>query len=355
VTVAAASPTATLAGGDKLRRFVTAPARFCLSLAVTLLGLAFVTFLVARVVPIDPVLVVVGDRAPPEVYAQARQQMGLDQPLLMQFVSYLGKLVQGDLGRSVMTGHSVLADTLRVFPATLELAVAGTLIGLLAGVPLGVMAAVRRGRLADQVVRIISLVGYSVPVFWLGLVALLVFYARLDWTPGPGRLDIAYQYTVPEVTGLVTVDAIIAGEWEAFRNGLAHLVLPAGILGYLSMAYIARMTRSLMIEQLSQEYVLAARAKGVPRRQVIWKHAFGNIRVPLLTVVTLTFTHLLEGAVLSETVFAWPGLGLYVTQALFSADLNAVLGGTLVIGFCFVLINRCADVLYKTLDPRTRS
>src|SRR5690606_6662198 len=283
-------------------------------------------FLIARVVPIDPVLVMVGDRASPETYEKARQALGLDRPLYEQFFLYLSKVVVGDLGQSIMTGDDVLSDTLRVFPATLELAVVGTLLGSCLGIPLGVLAAVRRGRIADHVVRILSLVGYSLPVFWLGLVLLLVFYAKLEWVAGPGRIDIAYQYTVPEVTGFVLLDALLAGDWGAFTNAISHLILPASILGYFSMAYIARMTRSLMIEQLSQEYVLAARAKGVPASAVVWRHAFANVRVPVLTVVTLTFAYLLEGAVLTETVFAWPGLGLYITQALFSADLNAVLG-----------------------------
>lgn len=337
-----------------LKSFLRATVWFLFSLILTLLGLVLVTFLVARVVPIDPALVMVGDRATPEAYQRAREAMGLDQPLYWQFLTYLGNIVTGDLGRSVMTGRDVLADTMRAFPATLELALAATLIGTLLGVPLGVTAAVRRGRLIDHVVRLVSLVGYSLPVFWLGLVALLIFYARLGWVEGPGRIGIAYQYSVPSMTGFVLIDSIISGQWAAARNALSHLTLPACILGYVSTAFIARMTRSLMIEQLSQEYVLAARAKGVPARTVVWRHALGNVMVPVITVITLTFAYLLEGAVLTETVFAWPGLGLYITQALFSADLNAVLGGTLIIGICFVLLNRGTDLLYRIFDPRIR-
>lgn len=329
-------------------------ARFVISLMLTLLGLTLVTFMIARVIPIDPVLVMVGDRATPEAYQAAREALGIDKPLLVQYVDYLSKVVLGDFGVSNMTGQSVLDDTLRVFPATMELAIVATLIGTLLGLPLGVTAAVRQGRPADHLIRIVSLVGYSVPVFWIGLVGLLVFYAKLDLVAGPGRLDMVYQYTVPVGTGFVLIDTVLAGEWSAFGNAVSHLILPAGILGYFSMAYIARMTRSLMIEQLSQEYILAARAKGVPARRVIWRHAFGNVAVPVLTVVSLTFMYLLEGAVLTETVFAWPGLGLYITQALFSADLNAVLGGTLVIGICFVIVNRATDFFYSILDPRTK-
>lgn len=328
--------------------------RFAASLALTLLGLTLVTFLIARVVPIDPVLVMVGDRATPEAYKAARETLGIDKPLPVQYANYIAKVARGDLGVSSMTGKSVLDDTLRAFPATLELAVIATLFGTLVGVPLGVAAAVRQGQWRDHLIRVVSLIGYSVPVFWFGLIGLLVFYARLDWVAGPGRLDMAYQYSVPVLTGLVLLDTALAGEWQAFGNAISHLILPAGILGYFSMAFIARMTRSLMIEQLSQEYVLAARAKGLSGRQVVWRHAFGNVGVPVLTVVALSFMYLLEGAVLTETVFAWPGLGLYITQALFSADLNAVMGGTLVIGVCFVIVNRATDFLYLFLDPRTR-
>ncbi|MFV0472877.1 MAG: ABC transporter permease [Pikeienuella sp.] len=328
--------------------------RFAISLALTLLGLTLITFLIARVVPIDPVLVMVGDRATPEAYEAARKALGIDQPLYVQFFDYLSRVAVGDLGSSIMTGQDVLDDTLRVFPATLELAVISTIVGAAAGVPLGVAAAVRRGRLFDHVIRVLSLVGYSIPVFWLGLIGLLIFYAQLGWVAGPGRLDITYQYTVPIVTGFTLIDTALAGEWAGFGNAVSHLILPASILGYFSMAYVARMTRSLMIDQLSSEYVLAARAKGASARAVVWRHAFGNVRVPVLTVISLTFAYLLEGAVLTETVFAWPGLGLYITQALFSADLNAVLGGTLVIGVCFVVINRATDLLYRVFDPRTR-
>lgn len=345
-------------GGSGLRsaaaRRGAAGARFAVSLMLTLIGLTVVTFLIARVVPIDPVLVMVGDRATPEAYQAAREALGVDKPLAVQYLSYIGNVAQGDLGVSSMTGKSVLSDTLRVFPATMELAIVATILGVVLGLPLGVIAAVHQGRMTDHLIRILSLVGYSVPVFWMGLVGLLVFYARLDWVAGPGRLDLVYQYTVPTVTGFALIDTALSGDWAAFGNAVSHLVLPASILGYFSMAYIARMTRSLMIEQLSQDFILAARAKGVSARRVVWRHAFGNIGVPVLTVISLSFMYLLEGSVLTETVFAWPGLGLYITQALFSADLNAVLGGTLVIGICFVIVNRTTDLLYAILDPRTK-
>ena len=341
-------------GGARLGRLLRELLRLAVTLALTLLGLVLVTFVIGRVVPIDPVLAVVGDRASAETYARVRQEMGLDLPLLEQFWNYLLRVLRGDFGTAVISSRPVLDDLLRVFPATFELATAATLLGTLLGVPLGVVAATHQGRWQDQLIRVVALVGYSVPVFWLGLVGLLVFYAQLDWLPGPGQLDIYYEGLVAPVTGLITVDALLAGEHEVFWNALHHLVLPAGLLGYISLAYIARMTRSFMIGQLRQEYITVARVKGLSECRVVWRHAFGNILVPLLTVIVLSYAALLEGAVLTETVFAWPGLGLYITQSLFNADLNAVLGGTILIGSLFILLNLLSDLLYRLLDPRTR-
>jgi peptide/nickel transport system permease protein len=253
-----------------------------------------------------------------------------------------------------LTSNPVMDDIRRVFPATLELATLGTLIGAGLGIPLGVWAAVRRGGLADQLVRVMGLIGYSVPIFWLGLMALLVFYARLGWVGGPGRIDVVYEYTLTPVTGIMLLDTAMAGEWEAFWNALSHLILPATLLGYFSLAYISRMTRSFMLNELAQEYVIAARVKGLSEMRVIWRHALRNAAVPLITVIALSYANLLEGSVLTETVFAWPGLGQYITNSLQNADMNAVLGGTLVIGAVFVLLNLVSDLLYRLLDPRTR-
>jgi peptide/nickel transport system permease protein len=255
----------------------------------------------------------------------------------------------------VLTANPVLQDIARTFPATLELATLGILIGVTVGVPLGVWAAVRRGGLVDQVVRVMGLIGYSVPIFWLGLMALVLFYARLGWVGGPGRIDVIYQYTLQPVTGLLLVDAALGGEWEAFRNALSHLILPASLLGYFSLAYISRMTRSFMLNELSQEYVVAARAKGLSETRIIWRHALRNAMVPLVTVIALSYAGLLEGSVLTETVFAWPGLGLYLTNSLQNADMNAVLGATIVVGSVFIGLNLLSDLLYQLLDPRTRA
>jgi peptide/nickel transport system permease protein len=318
--------------------------RFLVVIGLTYLGLLAVTFFIGRVIPVDPVLAMVGDNAPPHVVARVREEMGLNKPLYTQFYIYLRKVLSGDFGTSVLTANPVMQDIRRAFPATMELASLGILFGAGFGVPLGVWAAVRRGKLVDQVVRIIGLVGYSVPIFWLGLMALLVFYAKLDWVAGPGRIDVAYEFTLVPVTGLLLVDTAMAGEWEAFGNALSHLILPASLLGYFSMAYISRMTRSFMLNELAQEYVIAARAKGLSEARIIWRHALRNAMVPLVTVIALT-----------ETVFAWPGLGLYITNSLQNADMNAVLGGTIVVGSIFIGLNLLSDLLYTLLDPRTRT
>lgn len=321
---------------------------------LTYLGLLAVTFFIGRVIPIDPVLAIVGDRAPEHVIARVREELGLNKPLYEQFYIYLGKVLKGDFGTSVLTSNPVMQDIKRTFPATIELATLGIIIGVGIGVPLGVWAAVRRGSLVDQLVRVIGLIGYSVPIFWLGLMGLLFFYAKLGWVAGPGRLDVAYEYSFAQVTGFLLIDAAMAGEWEALGNVLSHLILPASLLGYFSLAYISRMTRSFMLNELSQEYIITARAKGLSETRIIWRHALRNAAVPLITVIALSYAGLLEGSVLTETVFSWPGLGLYITNSLQNADMNAVLGGTIVIGSIFIGLNLLSDLLYKLLDPRTR-
>lgn len=328
--------------------------RVIISMASTLLGLLLITFVIGRVLPVDPVLAVVGDHASAEVYARTRQEMGIDLPIYQQFWIYLSHVLRGDLGMSLRTSHPVLDDILQVFPATLELATAGTLIGVIIGVPAGVWAAIRKDRWPDHLVRFVGLFGYSVPVFWLGLMGLLLFYAKLSWLPGPGRLDFGYEDSFDAVTGFMLIDTWLSGDMDLFVNAIMHLILPASILGYFSLAYISRMTRSLMLGQLRQEYILTARVKGVPERIIIWRHAMGNILVPLLTVIVLSYASLLEGSVLTETVFVWHGLGLYITDSLFSVDMTAVMGGTLVIGFVFIFINMLTDIAYRVLDPRAR-
>ena len=328
--------------------------RFLLVAAITFLGLIAVTFFIGRVIPVDPVLAIVGDRAPQSVVEAARKQYGFDLPLWEQFFFYVKRALTGDFGTSVLSTYPVMQDIRRVFPATLELASVGTLIGLVFGVPLGVLAAVKRGSLVDQAVRIVGLIGYSMPIFWLGLLSLLVFYARLGWVEGPGRIGVAYEYTFTPITGLFLLDALIQRDWGAFRDIFGHIILPASLLGYFSMAYISRMTRSFMLNELSQEYIVAARAKGLSEARIIWGHALRNAAVPLVTVIALSYATLLEGSVLTETVFSWPGIGLYLTNSLQNADMNAVLGATIIIGGVFIGLNLLSDLLYQVLDPRTR-
>lgn len=326
-----------------------------LSLALTFIGLTAITFFIGRVMPVDPVLAIVGDRAPKDVYDAVYQQLGLDQPIPVQYVRFLGDILQGDFGVSIQTSRPVLEDLASVFPATLELATLATLVGVALGVPMGVFAAVRQGRAVDHLVRVLGLIGYSAPIFWLGMLGLLVFYAKLQIAPGPGRLDVFYDGLVEPWSGLLLVDSARAGDWTVFWNAAAHLALPVAMLGLYALAYIARMTRSFMLDQLRQEYVLTARAKGLSERAVVWRHAFGNVLVQLITIIGLTYASLLEGSVLTETVFAWPGIGQYITNALFNSDMNAVIGGTIVVGACFVGINLLSDRLYRLVDPRARS
>ncbi|MBS0573502.1 MAG: ABC transporter permease [Proteobacteria bacterium] len=327
-------------------------------LLVTFIGLLAVTFIISRVVPIDPVSALIGERATADQIAEARLRLGLDEPLWRQFLLYVWQALHGDFGLSIKTHQPVIQEIARFFPATLELSTLATIIGVLIGIPAGVLAATRPGSLPDQIVRLVGLMGYSMPVFWLALIGLLVFYGDLGWVGGPGRLDASYdmmmEFEVTQYTGMVLVDTALNGRWDMFANAFSHIILPASILGYLSMAYISRMTRSFMMNELGQEYITTARVKGMPERRVIWVHAMKNVMVPLITVIALSYAFLLEGAVLTETIFAWPGLGRYITDALLVADMPAVLGGTVVVGAVYIGLNMVSDLLYRLADPRAR-
>ena len=339
-------------------RFFRHSATTALSLIITFLGLLAVTFIIARLVPTDPVMAILGERATAEQIATTRTKLGLDEPLWIQFGIYVNDVFHGDLGTSIRTREPVLKEVAHYFPATLELSTLGILIGVIIGVPAGVLSATKPGSIRDQLVRLIGLMGYSMPVFWLGLMGLLLFYGHLGWVGGPGRLDSIYEmmldFKVTAVTHMILIDTALAGEWDMFWNAVSHIILPASILGYLSMAYISRMTRSFMLNELGQEYITTARVKGMPERRVIWVHAMRNVAVPLITVVALSYAGLLEGAVLTETIFAWPGLGRYITDALVVADMPAVLGGTVVVGAVYIAINMFSDFLYRLADPRAR-
>lgn len=324
-------------------------------LAMTFFGLLLLTFVIGRMMPTDPVIAVLGDKAPEALYQATYIEMGLDKPIITQFFYYLDDVLHGDLGTSVRTANLVTDDILNYFPATLELATLATMFGMLIGIPMGVIAAVNQNKWQDNLVRIFGLIGHSAPIFWLAMIAIVVFYQHLDWVAAPeGRLSVMYEYTLPKVTNMVLIDTLLARDWEAFKDAFAHIILPASLLSYYSIAYLSRMTRSFMLDQLNQEYVITARVKGVSETAIIWKHALGNAWVPLITVIALTYASLLEGSVLTEIVFSWPGLGRYITDALLAADMNAVLGGTIVVGLVFILLNLTSDLLYKVFDPRAK-
>lgn len=321
---------------------------------VTLMGLLVLTFVIGRVMPVDPVRAIVGEDATREVYENVFRQLGLDRPVWQQFFYYLWDVVRLDFGTSIRTGQPVMDDIKRVLPATIELATFAIIIGATFGISLGVTAAVNKDRWPDHIIRVISLLGHSMPIFWTGMIGLLIFYAGLGWVGGSGRMSQFYIGLVPERTGFLFIDSAMAGQWDVFWSALNHVLLPASLLGYSSAAYITRMTRSFMLDQLGQEYVTTARVKGLSRHQTIWRHAFANIRVQLVTIVALAYGALLEGAVLIETVFAWPGFGQYLTANLLIGDMNAVMTCVLIVGVIFIGLNLISDLLYRVFDPRTR-
>ncbi|HSB82184.1 MAG TPA: ABC transporter permease [Candidatus Methylomirabilis sp.] len=326
-----------------LRRLVT--------LTITLLGIMVITFFISLVIPLDPLAALAGPQAPPETVERLRTLYGFDQPIYVQFGRYVVRLAHGDLGVSFQTSRPVFQDILKFFPATLELATFAILIGVAVGIPLGVLSAVYRNSLLDQFCRVLSLIGVSTPVFWLGLVLLLIFYFKLGWLPEPGRLDIMLLEP-PRITGVLLIDSVVARDWEVFANALKHMVLPASVLGLVGMAGIARITRSSMLEVLSQEYVKTARIKGLSEYLVITRHALRNAMVPTVTVIGLTYGGLMEGSVLTETIFSWPGLGRYMANAFLTLDLNTIVGGTILVAFTFCLVNLLVDLLYAFLNPK---
>jgi len=336
------------------RRWIGRVAEQVGSIFITLFGLLILTFVIGRIMPNDPVRAIVGEDATPEVYQNVYHQLGFDRPMWQQFLMYLRDVLQFDFGTAIRTGQPVLNDILRVLPATVELATFAIIVGAGLGIPLGVAAAVKKDKWQDQLIRVFSLMGHSMPIFWTGMIGLLVFYAGLGWVGGSGRMSQFFIGLVPERTNFLLIDSALAGEWEVFRSALNHIILPASLLGYSSAAYITRMTRSFMLDQINQEYVTTARVKGLSAGQTIWRHAFLNIRVQLVTIVALAYGSLLEGAVLIETVFAWPGFGQYLTSNLLIGDMNAVMTCVLIVGVIFIALNLISDLLYRLFDPRTR-
>lgn len=323
------------------------------TLAATLVALLCVTFALSALSPVDPALKKVGEHASAASYEQARHELGLDLSWPQRMGRYATGVVHGDLGVSQSTGASVAEDLRRVFPATLELATLAMVASTLLGLALAIASAARPGGALDGVVRVLSLAGNSLPIFWLGLLALYFFYAQLQWVGGPGRLDDAYEYTIDMPTGFVLLDAWRSGVEGALASAFSHLVLPVLLLGAYAVGNIARLTRAALLAEAGKEYVLLARATGASQRQVLVHHMLPNTAGVVLTILALTYTNLLQGAVLVETVFARPGIGRYLTTALFAADTPAILGSTLVIGACFVVINGLTDLAVRLLDPRT--
>ncbi|MEU6410468.1 ABC transporter permease [Microbispora sp. NPDC046933] len=330
-----------------VRRIVTA-----LLLAV---GITLVTFVLTNLVPGDPVSANLGQRAlgDPAIVAQWRADHGLDRPLPQQYLMHLEGLLHGDLGTSQQSHRPVLDDLADSVPATLELAGAAILVSLVLGVGFGVIAALRRDRLSDHVLRVLSLVGISVPTFWLALVAFYVFFFRLQITPGSGRIDPGMT-PPPQVTGLYTVDALLSGRWDVFSSAVGHLAAPALVLALYTIGLLTRFTRSAVLEVLGQDYVRAARAKGLPGRVVLFRYVLRPALVPVITVAGLAFGSLLSGTVLVEAVFAWPGVGQYAYKSATTLDLPAVMGVGLVVGVVYLVINLVVDVLYGVIDPRVR-
>lgn len=322
------------------------------TLAVTLIALLSVTFALSALSPVDPALKKVGDHASAASYEQARHELGLDQSWPQRLTHYAQGVAHGDLGVSQSTGASVARDLRRVFPATLELATLAIAASTLLGIALAIASTARQGGVLDAVVRVLSIAGNSLPIFWLGLLALYFIYAELQWVGGPGRLDDAYEYTIDMPTGLVLVDAWRSGVEGAFTSAISHLVLPVLLLSAYAIGNIARLTRAALLAEAGKEYVLLARATGASQLKVLTHHMLPNAAGVVLTVLALTYANLLQGAVLVETVFARPGIGRYLTTALFAADTPAILGSTLVIGACFVLINGVTDLAVRLLDPR---
>lgn len=321
-----------------------------------LFGITLVSFVIGHAVPADPVASNLSQRAmsDPAVVAAFKAEWGLDQPPVTQYAVYLRNLLSGNLGKSIRSRRAVIDDLRAYLPATVELATFATVIGVSLGLILGVVSAVLRNTVFDFFARFVSLIGISAPVFWLALISLLLFYARLRWFPGPGRLDSGIPIP-PYVTGFLTVDSLLAGHWKAFNNALGHLVLPGMVLGSYSMGLITRITRAAMLESLSQDYIRTARSKGLRERAVLLRHALSNALIPVITVIGLSYGTLLSGAVLTETIFAWPGIGRYAYSASTMLDFPAIMGVSLLIAFIFTVINLIVDVLYHIVDPRLRA
>jgi peptide/nickel transport system permease protein len=323
--------------------------------APTLLGITLITFLISHALPADLVLANLGDHAAqdPQLVAAFRQRWGLDRPAPIQYLVYLERLLRGDLGTSIASEQPVRTDLALSLPATVELASAGMLAAIVIGGLLGVLAAVHSDTPVDLAVRSITATGVAMPTFWFAILLLFVFYFVLGWAPGPGQLD-AGMMPGPSITGMYVVDSLLEGNWPVFRNALAHLVLPAVVLGTVGVGFIARITRATVLDVLRHDYVRTARAKGLAQGRVIWRHAVRNALIPIITVTGVLYAQLMSGTVLTESIFSWPGLGRYAFSAAGNLDFPAIMGVALVIGVFYVALNLVVDVLYAYVNPRIR-
>jgi dipeptide transport system permease protein len=332
-----------------IRFFLT---RFALILP-TFIGVTLLTFALIRMVPGDPVELLAGERGiSPERHAELMHDMGLDQPLLVQYGRYIVDVAQGDLGDSIVTRTPVLTEFLTLFPATVELSICAILFATLIGLPLGIIAAVRRGSMFDHSLMGLSLAGYSMPIFWWALLLILLFSVNLGWTPVSGRISVLYW--VEPVTGFMLIDSLLSEDEGAFLSALSHLILPAIVLGTVPLAVIARMTRSSMLEVLGEDYIRTARAKGLASFRVIGLHALRNALIPVVTVIGLQVGVLFAGAILTETIFAWPGIGKWLIESVARRDYPALQGGVLLVAAVIMMVNLLVDLTYGILNPRIR-
>jgi dipeptide transport system permease protein len=319
----------------------------------TFVGVTLLTFAMIRLIPGDPILLLAGERGiDPERYAELRTQYGFDKPLLIQYGNYIVDVLQGDLGRSIVTKKPVLTEFLALFPATIELSLCAMIFAILVGLPVGIIAGVRRGTVWDHSVMGVSLTGYSMPIFWWGLLLIILFSVNLGWTPVSGRISLLYYFD--SVTGFMLIDSLLSGQEGAFRSAVSHLILPSIVLGTIPLAVIARMTRSSMLEVLNEDYIRTARAKGLPPIRVIGLHALRNALIPVVTVIGLQIGVLLAGAILTETIFSWPGIGKWLIESIHRRDYPALQGGILLVAIVVMLVNLTVDLLYGLINPRIR-
>ncbi len=323
-----------------------------LTIVPVLLGVSLIVFSFTHLIPGDPAVAMLGERATPQRVTEVRAQLGLDRPLYTQYFIYVGKILHGDLGASILRGDSVLRDLVRRFPATVELATSAILIAIVVGVPMGIIAAVWRNSLFDGLSRLIALTGVSMPIFWLGLMLAWFFGVVLHWLPTGFRLGTEVSLT--PVTNLYILDSLLTNNPQALASSLRHLILPALALSTIPMAVIARMTRASLLEVLSQDYIRTAESKGLPQQAVILRHAMRNALLPVMTVTGLQVGRLLSGAILTETIFSWPGIGLWIYEAIQARDYPIVQGATLFIATIFVTVNLITDLLYAAVDPRIK-